>query len=1105
MQTVIVGQDGAEGVRRSLGEVGKGWDQGRFWTVETYFLYILLWDPFILCRTQGAPALHASGADVDRAAQTMLFFAQSGTVADRPLIAQVLKRGGCVVLQQPAAELLEEVGGPMTLADVRRPTLVSLRERWDLGSGAARPYYYPHMQPFLRLAPNGAQVLTRIGGNPDLVVSHRAAVWAGNAFQAAVRYTNLPDVLSHLLAELAGLMAQVVGGFVDDPLRDEEQQRLTETFELRRDFHALGYAYLTVQELARCLGREAAGLADVAGLAVAAAGDLVAGDDEAAERGLKHTFQALERVNRTLQPTPAVFTDTLHGGELYPDIGYFEIDWPQHPADVLETYMHLVRTRSYRFNVDFGATTVRELALRFPDLFAELRLAQDQRLVEFVNGSCNQPYPPLHSLESQIRQFDVGVQVWQEVFGRPPGTYASQEYGFCPQIGAVLAQQGYDQAVIRVQNMGDAPTLRDEQIDWVAPSGDRLRSLPSHPHKSEQLNMFTYNNLHLKLFLHQRETPDFAVFTCLGDITYYRHLREELARVCHYAPVFGRFATFAEYFDVTRHRPAPERRPAMRDFHCDAGFLNLDLWGIYQENTGNYNTHCVRSLGSTSQFAAAELIDGVAIHGGAQPMPDVDHDAHWEALTHYQGHGTYIVPWYPSGAFLGGIGNPRTAKVGYGVPNICDYVGPFSPRLMKEVTEPMMDASERQAAYLMQQRLQAMAPASIRGTGFMLYSFAPGRRRVVTLADAAGRAICAGDQALAAQDFGRDRLALVDLPSYGYAVVDARAEAGVQTAVIDPVSVGADHLENRALRVEFDPATGMLRRLLCKATGHELLGPGSGAFTCPEGGGQRCRGIRPVASGPLRGAFEFDIELPVKDQKPCRLRTRAWLDAEASVVEFETEVDDVPELKGNQWRNHLGVRFALAGAGTPIQTCHFNVLEPHDGEQLFSPNVLVAQGEPVSTVFLNEGNEFYLRQGAALSNILIFENEVSRRFRYAVGIAGNNPLMQGRIWHQPVIPTPISAGGSGSPVREPSGSFLSFDSPDVELLSCRLKGDVFRVRLANTTGKAVQTHLRMFLPIASAELTGLDGRRAVEQPVAAGQVALSLRPWDIRQLHLRLG
>jgi hypothetical protein len=194
MQPVIVGQDGAEGVRRSLGEAGKGWDRGRFWSVETYFLYMFLWDPFVLRRTKRAPALHAPGAEVDRDAQTMLFFAPSGTAADRPLIADVLRRGGRVMLQQPAPELLEEVG--VGLADARRPSLISLREQWDLGSRPERPYYYPHTQPFLRLAPDGARTLTRIGGNPDLVVLPRAAVWAGNALQAAVRYTNLPGVRS---------------------------------------------------------------------------------------------------------------------------------------------------------------------------------------------------------------------------------------------------------------------------------------------------------------------------------------------------------------------------------------------------------------------------------------------------------------------------------------------------------------------------------------------------------------------------------------------------------------------------------------------------------------------------------------------------------------------------------------------------------------------------------------------------------------------------------------------------------------------------------------------------------------------------------------------
>jgi hypothetical protein len=257
--------------------------------------------------------------------------------------------------------------------------------------------------------------------------------------------------------------------------------------------------------------------------------------------------------------------------------------------------------------------------------------------------------------------------------------------------------------------------------------------------------------------------------------------------------------------------------------------------------------------------------------------------------------------------------------------------------------------------------------------------------------------------------------------------------------------------------------------------------------------------------------LEFEVELSLRGGRSCLLVTRVWLDTEQQVVDFETIVGEPPEFTGNQWRNHLGVRFFLSDASATIQACHFNVLEPFDREQVISPNVLFVQGERANLVFLNEGNEFYLKQGTAISNILVVQNETARRFRYAVGVAAANPLMQARNWYQPVIVATAStdhrdrALSSEMQSGEPTMSLLSFESPDVELLSCRWEDGALRVRLANTSGAPVQTQLASFLPIAEAELTSLDGVHAVRQEVMAdGNVALSLRPWDIKQVRLRL-
>jgi len=1067
-----------------------GVPNGRWWDQGVFYVYCMAWDPHLLCRSSGPPRYRESGDPIEQPGDSLLLFANPTQAADAGIVEEVLSRGGHVVLNHPSRQLLDAVDAGFT-GNGYGQTLISLRERWHLDPGEGSPYIYPHMQEFLRLNPAAGRAFARIGGNPDLIATEKVAVFAGDPIAAMTKYQYMPWRQGQLMGDMAGLFAHLAAHFSGGSISREEQRKMMRHFELRRDFHSFGFAGFTIRELARCYGDEEIDLNEATGLAMDAARVFVEGSARDAAAGLRSAFAALEKINRTYQPVEAIFTDTLHGGELFPDIGYFEIDWPEHPAEMLRTYMQWTAKRSYRFNVDLGATTVRELALRFPDLFEELKTAQKRGRVEFVNGSCNQPYPPLHSLESQIRQFDTGREVWQEVFGCAPWTYASQEFGFCPQIGSVLKQEGYRNAVVRVQNMGDAPTLTDEQIEWEAPNGDRLRSLPSHPHKSEQLNQFTYNNMHMKLWMHQQDGLDFAVFTCLGDITFHRPMREELARVCHYAPVFGRFETLQGYFKKTRKTAAPQTRLLMREFNVDCGFINLEKWPVYKHYTGNYNTNCMNSLACTDLFAVAETIDAVAAENeGREASRDV-HDDNWEALTHYQGHGTYIVPYYASGGFLGAGDNPRSRDSGRADMNVTEYLGPVDQRPVVEVTTMWLDRAVEKAEEIVRNSLsegESSSPSCL-----ALYNFAPARTCLVRLPGGAGRNYASGETAAPGQDDGPDRHALVNLCAHGLTIVSESTKDAQPST--DPVTVGQDFLENQFLRAEFDSATGCLKALVRRADGQSLLCENSHAFYSPDSSSQRCTNHRVQASGPLRGAIEFDIEFSRDGQVVCRLTTRASLESGGDVLHFDTTVHDAPDVEDNQWENHLGVRFEAADPAFVVHACHFNVLEEVPHRTLSSTNVLVARSEAAQVAFLNEGNQFYVREGGSLSNILIMENESARRFRYAVGPAAENPLMQARMWRQPREAIPAQADLQ-------SGSFFEFGSPDIELLSCRKEGDCLLLRMANTTSNRIRTTLRAWQPVREARRTWLNGDPKGVLKVEDGKVKLSFRAWDILQVQI---
>ena len=76
------------------------------------------------------------------------------------------------------------------------------------------------------------------------------------------------------------------------------------------------------------------------------------------------------------------------------------------------------------------------------------------------------------------------------------------------------------------------------------------------------------------------------------------------------------------------------------------------------------------------------------------------------------------------------------------------------------------------------------------------------------------------------------------------------------------------------------------------------------------------------------------------------------------------------------------------------------------------------------------------------------------------------------------------------------------DSPDVELLSCRLEEGSHLLRLANTCDHGVRTLLGMARPITAACITTLAGVEKRALKIKDGRAVVPLRPWDVRQVKV---
>ncbi len=1085
MKPVIVGQEI---------KIDHPMGQGHWWSFETLYLNSLLHDPFFLARTGQAPIVVFPNRVPDDGHPSLLFYAPRTVATDADAIQQVIGNGGAVVLNRPERQVLDSVQSLQWAAQaLATAPIESLRERWDLGSG--RTWYYTDQELYDCYDAAQGQVLSWIGEHPNLIVREKTAIFAANPWPTVVRYHNTP-MFARLLLDLAELLIRATAQLTGLELRPAERELMARHTELRRDFHAFGFAAFTVEQLEKCMGVARIDLHEARATTVQAARKLVAGDSSEAQALLRLAFHQLEEENRKLQPEPAIFTDTLHGGGLFGDIGYCEFDWPQHAADVLHNHLDWAELRGYRFNIDFAAKSLDHMSKRFPRLFDRLRVAQDRGSVEIVNGTWNQPYPPFFTLESIIRQFDLGADKMQELFHRAPLTYASQEFGFAPQLAAVLAQHGFRNAVLRVQNMGDAPTVADPFVKWTAPNGDEILTLPSHAYKSEQRNEVTYNNLHLKLFAAAAANiPSPFVFTGLGDLTYYRPFREELARTAYYANVFGQFSTWSSYFDGKSSTSAPALRTTMEDFDCRAAFVELSLWPTLRSTAGGYIDHCMRSAAASELFRAAELLDAL----GKEQDAHCAYGEWWQSLAAFQGHDRYFAVNFPSGGFMGGANDP-SSLLGRTVQTVSDYCGPWDATTLGKRADRDLATAEKEATEQIERKLSQLGGDGSREPSWVVFNPGPASSRIVKFPKMAGRKLLLENVELPAQDDGDDRLAAVKAPAYACALIHA-AESGAGSAIIShPVKCGEGYLDNGLLSVEFDPASGIIRRLLAR-NGHDwqVLLAGGNRFGAPGSGTQRCLELHWRHTGPLLASAELLLAMDMPGGELCKIRSWLSLEAGQTYLDLRQTIESCPPIRGEQWENHLALQFDLPGDNFRLQRSHYNVLEEARGTRIFSLNLLLADGDPTRVALLNRGNQFYVRDGRTIAAILLCENESAREFSHRVGYALGNPLYEARAWLSPWFTSSIPEGSSLRGARPRRA--IEISSENVELLSLTKREGRLRIRLANMA--AVETHTDVSFPdgVSDAWTCRLNGERIDRLEVGDNRTKVALRPWDIVQIE----
>ena len=1037
------------------------------WRVFSFLL-----DPYVLSRTGIFPQLVSPEAVAGL--RNALLIVPHGGILPPDALAAADAKGIIPVLVQPSARELAKFGA---FADVHLTgEMSSQMEEWVFETSPSSPFYHPHSLPMQCLELTGqARACARVGEFPDAVLTSGGVVFSTDFFHALELFRAQPF---QFIGEASKLFVFLVRRLLKAGVARRTMAAVEKEFDLRRDFHAWGVSYLLLHRLAANLGSEL----DDAALqqsVVKAATKTAAGNASAGRRALGASFRRMAKLRQQMAPLDIHIMDGFHGGVLYDDVGFVELDWPTFAARWLEDCLWLAENKSWPFNMQFDAGTIECLNKRYPGLFKKLAGAWDKGLIDIVDGTYSQPLT-FYSWEAWSRNFEQGLGAMEEVFGRRPETYVRQEFGFTPQLPSLLNRFGYKQAVQRVAGPSTPTPAEDERrIIWQGKDGSRIDTLPSHPTRSEHAQWFMFHAIP-DLITQALERGD-AYLALTNDADAMRHplLREDVIRTHHYAPVWGRFVTYNDFF---RETEPPEKTVA----------YTFDDYGPPLLSQNPFHGNPVEALRTghemeTTLLAAEALAAFNSIVLGQQ-LPD--NNDRWRGLLYLQQHDIPQIARIAAGQFL------QT--------NLVNYEGPqqtitVEQRAMKEAL-PADDSAKNDIELHLHEISRHVAVEGGPGrVAYMLFTPSPlSTQAIIELPHERAACSCQGAPIPSQASAAGTKIALEIAP------------LGYRTVAVDPAKKSgrggrrsARRIENERLRVEMDEKTGAVSQLFRKGTKKKVLQGLGNELVVGDESEMVAESIERIESGDVvesirsKGRirengkdvylYETVASLPATDDRVDFRTTLTFLGSqERDIWDFSFDTDKI-------WRQTTRVRFCTAMDRPKAMRCYMNVSE-ETGEPRYSSQYFTAllAGESVFCMY-NRGNQHYGHANGVLDNVMCRGRAHVEDFRYAIrpGSAPVNGLVESMRWQAPVFVTPVEAGGKGLP-----GEFSLLETAPDNILATSLRSadGSLVLRLAETCGKNTRAAVTFTKALTRVRV---DGNTLVPRK---GKVTFQMKAWQVQEL-----
>ena len=341
--------------------------------------------------------------------------------------------------------------------------------------------------------------------------------------------------------------------------------------DLRLDCQSYGIARLYMQWMLRLLGENENEIVDADVFYRSAAENFIRGNFDKVQDDLQRAFRYLEQIRKKYVSTDYRIAEFPHAGILFPENGFFELEWPEGSRQILSAHLLDAEVNNYRAGFELGASCWKELNELYPDMVGRFKKLWHEKKITLTNGTWGLPYSFVSPLALQYGQLACGHAQFKKIFGQAPAIYQCQENAFTPQMPELLKYFNYSGAIHTSQNHGRPPYEAVPEICWKSPAGIGLSALTcSEPGQIVKGINFFYD-LPLQLSLHKDDSFFNAFsFMDLGFIP----LREQMIRIAKYAPVFGRFVRPEELFSEKESFPEKTYSSDDYNFSSDAFYRN---------------------------------------------------------------------------------------------------------------------------------------------------------------------------------------------------------------------------------------------------------------------------------------------------------------------------------------------------------------------------------------------------------------------------------------------------------------------------------------------------------------------------------------------------